>query len=333
MPVRIPRETSRTAPILPPEIAAEIAEGRLRDPFQWLGLHETERGVCIVAFDPGAETARLVTPDHELVATLQKLHSGGVFETLIENREQRFPYRLALRGGGKEWVVLDAYSFGPVLGEMDEYLLAEGTHEEIWTRLGAHPMEHEGVVGTNFAVWAPNARRVSVVGEFNFWDGRRHPMRPRYGAGIWEIFLPGIGAGALYKFEILGAAGTPLLKSDPVGFRHELAPGTASIVHELGPPARRGTRPPAVVAREGPISIYEVHLSSWRRAEGDRLLDYDELARDLVEYAADMGFTHLDFMSVSEHPFTWSLGYHPISLFDPTARFDHPGVFRRYVSA
>lgn len=333
MPVRTLTAAERAAPVLPPEVAAEIAEGRLRDPFRWLGLHDTERGLRLVAFDPGAEEAAVVTPGGQRIARLDKVHSAGVFAALLEEHDSPFPYALAFSGGGRDWTIRDPYAFGPVLGELDEYLLAEGRHAELWQKLGAHPMVHEGVEGTHFAVWAPNARRVSVVGEFNFWDGRRHPMRLRYGTGVWEIFIPDVGQGALYKYEILGAAGAPFLKADPVGFRHELAPGTASIVHRLSEPGARGTRPPAVSAREEPMSIYEVHLGSWRRGDGDTLLSYDELAEQLVDYAVDMGFTHLEFLPVSEHPFTGSWGYQPIGLFAPTARFGDPDGFRRLVHA
>ncbi len=333
MPVRTLTAAEKAAPIVPPEIAAEIADGRVRDPFGWLGLHQTERGLRIVAFDPGATEAVITTTDGDHVATLEKIHSGGVFAALIEDRDELFDYCLVFSGDGKDWSVRDPYSFGAVLGELDEYLLAEGRHAELWTKLGAHPMTHEGVEGTAFAVWAPNARRVSVVGEFNFWDGRRHPMRSRYGSGVWEIFLPDVGPGALYKFEIVGAQGIPFTKADPVGFRHELAPGTASIVHALGEPAARGTRPPAVSVREAPMTIYEVHLGSWRRGEGDRLLSYDEMADSLIGYATDMGFTHLELLPISEHPFTGSWGYQPIGLFAPTARFGDPDGFRRFVHA
>ena len=333
MPVRTLTAAELAEPLLPPEIVDGIAEGRLRDPFRWLGLRETERGLRMVAFDPGAAEAELTDADGARVATLQRIHPAGVFAALLADRDEPFDYRLVFSGDGRDWTLCDPYAFGPVLGELDEYLLAEGRHAELWKRLGAHPMTHEGVEGTAFAVWAPNARRVSVIGEFNFWDGRRHQMRQRLGSGVWEIFIPDVVPGALYKYELLGAQGNSILKADPVGFRQELAPGTASIVHRLGEPASRGSRPPAIEAREAPMAIYEVHLGSWRRAEGDRLLSYDELAETLVPYATEMGFTHLEFLPVSEHPFTGSWGYQPTGLFAPTARFGDPDGFRRLVHA
>ena len=228
-------------------------------------------------------------------------------------------------------------AFGPVLGDLDVYLLAEGSHLQIYERLGAHAINHEGVTGTSFAVWAPNARRVSVVGDFNFWDGRRHPMRLRHGAGVWEIFLPGVESGARYKFEIVGPQGDyQPLKADPVSFREEEAPATASIVHTLGSSATDDgwtDRSAALNARAAPISIYEVHLGSWRRGDGNRFLTYDELANTLVPYAVDMGFTHVEFLPISEHPFSGSWGYQPIGLFAPTSRFGDPDAFIRLVRA
>ncbi len=324
-------------PALPGHVCEAIVTGRLDDPFRWLGMHETEAGLRVAAFDPGASQAWVTDAGGKDVAELARIHEAGVFAALIPRRKRRFAYRLRFHGDGKDWTVRDPYAFGPILSDFDAHLIAEGTHRALYTRLGAHPMRHEGVDGTAFTVWAPNARRVSVVGEFNYWDGRRHPMRHRHRPGCWEIFLPGVGPGARYKFEIVGVAGDlQPLKADPVGFAHELPPATASIVHGLPEPPREKAwdrRVGALQAREAPVSVYEVHLGSWRRAEGDRWLTYDELAERLVSYAADMGFTHLEFLPVSEHPFTGSWGYQPVGLYAPTARFGDPAGFRRLVRA
>jgi 1,4-alpha-glucan branching enzyme len=219
---------------------------------------------------------------------------------------------------------------------MDDWLIGEGTHEALSDRLGAHPGTHEGVPGTRFAVWAPNARRVSVIGDFNAWDGRRHPMRLRHGTGVWELFLPDVGEGAHYKYELLGPDGTLLpAKADPVGFGAEVRPATASIVRDT---TRFRWRDEAWMARRAqtaphraPMAIYEVHLGSWRRGPDGRWLTYDELADALIPYATSLGFTHLELLPVSEHPFDGSWGYQPVGLFAPTARFGAPEAFARFV--
>ncbi|NND20865.1 MAG: 1,4-alpha-glucan branching protein GlgB, partial [Silicimonas sp.] len=219
-------------------------------------------------------------------------------------------------------------------------LLAEGTHERLWKVLGAHVLDHEGARGTHFAVWAPNARRVSVVGDFNHWDGRRHPMRRRGSTGVWEIFIPDLGEGTVYKYEILGVDGrTGPLKADPVGFGSQHAPENASVVRDIDGygwddaqwMASRG----AANGREAPISVYEVHLGSWKRKhdEGGRSLSYKELATELVDYCVELGFTHLELLPVSEYPFDGSWGYQPVGLFAPTVRFGPPHEFRDLIDA
>ncbi len=321
------------AATLPRSAIEAIVAGRHGDPFAVLGPHEVDGAMVVRAFVPGADRVDAVTPGGELLAPLARLHAAGLFEGAIPGRS---PYRLRAANRDGAWTIDDPYAHGPVLGPLDDWLVGEGTHVKLYDRLGAHPLEHEGAAGVHFAVWAPNARRVSVVGDFNGWDGRCHVMRKRVDTGVWEIFLPGLREGAIYKYEIIGAGGELLpLKADPVGFRAELRPSTASIVcgttgfewSDGEWMAARARREP----RRAPMSIYEVHLGSWRRGEGNRWLTYDELADTLVPYAVDMGFTHLELMPVNEHPLDASWGYQPIGLFAPTSRHGEPAGFARFV--
>ena len=231
---------------------------------------------------------------------------------------------------------MDSYAFGPALGPLDDYLAREGTHRQLYRRLGAQLIRHEGVDGVLFAVWAPNATRVSVVGQFNQWDGRRCQMRRRFDSGLWEIFVPELTVGAIYKFELVGPNGALLpLKADPFGFEAELRPLTASVVAHSADfswtdaeyMAKRGEGEP----RRKPMSIYEAHLGSWRRGEGGRFLTYDELGEQLIPYVAGMGYTHIELLPISEHPLDESWGYQPIGLFAPTRRFGDPAAFARFV--
>ncbi len=221
-----PCQRMRTGPrnvgALPAAIIEAVVEGRHDDPFAVLGPHETDGRIVLRAFVPGAERVDAMTRDGELLAHLTRRHAAGFFEGPIAKRAA---YRLLASNRDGTWTVDDAYAYGPVLGPIDDWLVGEGTHASLYDRLGAHPIEHEGAAGVHFAVWAPNARRVSIVGDFNTWDGRRHVMRRRVGTGVWEIFVPGLAAGAIYKYEVIGADGTLLpLKADPVGFRAELRP-------------------------------------------------------------------------------------------------------------
>ncbi len=312
-----------------------IVRGQTGDPFGLLGPQTVGGKLTLTVFAPDAAEVTAVDKSGKSLARLDRIHPEGVFHAAFPRRKTLPAYRLHCRAGEQEWTREDPYRFGAVLGETDEYLIAEGRHEELWTRLGAHPMVHEGVEGTAFAVWAPNARRVSVVGHFNAWDGRRNPMRRRLGAGLWELFLPGVDRGALYKFEVVGAHGETLpLKADPLSFRQEPSPATGSIVE--GPIARdwqdgawtgRGRSD----FRGEPMSIYEVHLGSWMRGDGDRVLSYADVAPLLAEYVADMGFTHVEFLPLSEHPYAPSWGYQPIGLFAPTNRFGTPEEFAALV--
>ncbi len=321
-----------------PEEIESIVRGQNGNPFSVLGMHGQERGAPVVrVFAPdAAEVIVLDAKSGKEVGPLERVHPEGFFSGRLKGKRARFPYRLRLRAGDAEWDKDDPYAFGPVMGEMDEYLIAEGRHEELYCKLGAHPVTHEGVEGVTFAVWAPNARRVSVVGNFNAWDGRRHVMRKRWGSGVWELFIPGLGRGELYKYEIVGAYGETLpLKSDPLAFSQEPPPQTGSLVSGL---TEHGWQDGAWLTARGasrpwtePVSIYEVHLGSWRRGGNGEILDYATAGRLLAEYCRDMGFTHVEFLPLSEHPFTGSWGYQPIGMFAPTARYGSPDDFAAMV--
>ncbi|MBV8676775.1 MAG: 1,4-alpha-glucan branching enzyme, partial [Planctomycetaceae bacterium] len=270
---------------------------------------------------------------------MDRIHPDGLFECVFPDCREPFPYHLALEdyeGYSSEFV--DAYQFGPVLTDFDLHLLGEGTHYRNFERLGAHIREHEGVRGVHFAVWAPNAMRVSVIGDFNRWDGRRHPMRSCGSSGIWEIFIPDLGQGEIYKFEIKSRYNSYLVqKADPYGFASELRPKTASIVWDVtnfgwndDDWMRNRERTQDL---HSPIAIYEVHLGSWKRKveEGNRFLNYRELADDLVEYLKQTHFTHVELLPVSEHPFDASWGYQPVGYYAPTARFGTPDDFAYFV--
>jgi 1,4-alpha-glucan branching enzyme len=314
-----------------------IVGGRHGDPFATLGPHQFDHEVSIRVVAPAAEAVDVIDSNSGgVLASLERLHDAGFFAGSIEARDASAPYRLRFRRGEAQWEEDDPYRFPPVLGDMDVHLLTEGTHRLLYEKLGAHPVSLEGTKGVAFAVWAPNARRVSVVGDFNGWDGRRHPMRKRHEAGVWELFIPGLERDALYKFEILGVDGALLpLKSDPLAFAQEAPPSTASRVHGLvrhdwADDAWMEGRGPAQ-DRSAPISIYEVHLGSWRRGEGNSFLDYDRIADFLIPYVLDLGFTHIELLPISEHPFSGSWGYQPLGLFSPTARFGPPEAFACFV--
>jgi 1,4-alpha-glucan branching enzyme len=321
----------------PPEAISAIVKGTYGDPFRLLGPRPTDDGIAICAFVPDAETLAVIDRESgEVLAELERLDQAGFFSGIVKGRSLPLDYRLRAVRRGDRWDIEDPYRFPPMIGELDNYLLGEGSHKRLWERLGAHLVEHQGVAGTHFAVWAPNAERVSVVGDFNYWDGRRHSMRLHPGIGVWEIFAPGVAEGTIYKYEIIGADGKLLpLKADPFGFGGEMRPKNASVVRRIDAFAwsdadwrsvRRSRH-----AVDAPISIYEVHLGSWRRGEGNRFLSYDELADQLIPYVTDMGFTHLELLPITEYPFDGSWGYQPIGLFAPTARFGDPAAFARFV--
>lgn len=304
------------------------------DPFAVLGLHaDADGALWIRTVQPGARRVAVVDcVSGRILTDLPCRDPEGFFEGRIPRRRKRFAYRLQVTWPAGAEEIEDPYRFSEVLGELDVWLLAEGSHLRPFERLGAHRRELEGVSGTTFAVWAPGARRVSVVGEFNHWDGRRHPMRLRRECGVWEIFLPGVGSGQCYKFELLAADGRVLpLKADPYGFAAEMRPSTASVTNDLPAPCPVvGT--PAGERLHQPVSIYEVHPGSWRRAEDGGFFDWQRLAETLVPYVVGLGFTHLELLPVSEHPFDGSWGYQPLGLYAPSARFGSPAGFRDFVA-
>jgi 1,4-alpha-glucan branching enzyme len=315
--------------------ADAIVAGRHGDPFAVLGPHRAKGGTVIRAFLPQALQAWVLAGGKAV--PMRRVHADGLFAVRLEGEAGAYRLRIERHGGGTEDFD-DPYRFPPVLGDLDVHLLSEGNHLRTFEKLGAQVRGVDGVAGVDFAVWAPNAARVSVVGDFNGWDGRRHPMRLRHEAGVWEIFIPGLGQGTLYKYEIVAADGRLLpLKADPYGHFAEVPPATASVVWELG---RRDWTDGEWMAAQGarndrhaPVSIYEVHLGSWRRVTEDwnRRLSYLELADQLGDYVADMGYTHVEFLPVHEHPFGGSWGYQPVGLFAPTSRHGTPDEFRALV--
>jgi 1,4-alpha-glucan branching enzyme len=310
-----------------------IRTARHGDPFAILGPHADPDGRGWVrAFLPDAVDVEAIDADGAVHGPLSRRHADGFFEGPLAASSPA--YRFKVRWGDASTSVLeDPYRFPPVLGETDVWLLSEGTHLRPCEVMGATTRRMLGVDGTAFAVWAPNASRVSVVGDFNQWDGRRHPMRLRRECGVWELFLPGVGAGSAYKYEILsGPDHAVALKADPYALQAELRPATASVVGQLPAVIPASAERRRANALDAPISIYEVHLGSWRRhADGNRFLAWDELADALVPYARDMGFTHLELLPVSEHPFDGSWGYQPTGLYAPTARFGPAAGFGRFV--
>ncbi len=312
--------------------AYAVIEGRHSDPFHYLGLHVEDDARVVRVYLPDAEEVTAVDEQgHE--SELARVHDAGLFVGPLQNGSRQ--YRVRARYGDHTVEMEDAYRFPPLLSDFDLYLLGEGNLLKLYDKLGAHPITLEGIAGVGFAVFAPNARRVSVVGDFNAWDGRRHAMRVR-GNGFWEIFVPGAKVGDHYKYEIISADGEMLpLKSDPVAFASEVRPHTASIVVDLNAIPTPAPGPKDINSRAAPISIYEVHLGSWRRnaEQGGRWLSYRELAEQLPRYVSELGFTHVEFLPITEHPFDGSWGYQPTGLFAPTSRFGSPADFAALVDA
>jgi 1,4-alpha-glucan branching enzyme len=323
--------------MLPDADLHALMEARHGDPFAVLGLHADAAGkLWMRALLPGAASVAVIdAATHRKVTDLARRDPAGFWEAAIPRRKNRFDYRLSVQwAAGGEGVYADAYAFGPQISDDDLHFFGEGTHLRPYTFLGAHPLGADNIDGVRFAVWAPNAQRVSVIGDFNAWDGRRHPMRSRGGGGVWEIFIPHAAVGDRYKFEILSRAGTLLpLKADPYARAAELRPGTASIVAPLLTSKALPSERAAANHREAPISVYELHAGSWRKHPDGRHYSWDELAAALPAYVADLGFTHIELMPVSEHPFDGSWGYQTLGLFAPTSRFGPPEGFERLVQA
>jgi 1,4-alpha-glucan branching enzyme len=312
-----------------------VLAARQGDPFKVLGPHESPAGWAIRAFVPFAEKVAAVTREGAAIVALER-RKGDFFEGLAKGLKQRPAYRLQASNAGGSWSYDDGYSFGPALGPVDDYLILEGTHRQLYRRLGAQLTTHEGVEGVLFALWAPNASRVSVVGDFNQWDGRRCQMRKRFDSGLWEFFAPGLSAGTVYKYEVISRDGAlQPLKADPFGFEAEMRPSTASVVADTEDfpwtDANYLEQRKEGDFRRKPMSVFEVHLGSWRRAEDGSFLTYDQLADSLIPYTVDLGFTHLELLPVTEHPLDASWGYQPIGLFAPTRRFGDPAGFARFV--
>ncbi len=313
------------------------------DPHSILGAHlhtvEEKAGVVVRAFHPEATQAEVAVEGKEPFL-MEKCHPGGLFACFLPDQDLPVSYKVRFTfADGNQWESNAPYRFMPTLGDLDLYLAGEGTHHRLYERLGAHLHETDGVKGVSFAVWAPNARRVSVIGDFNRWDGRLFPMRQMGSSGIWEIFVPGLGQGTVYKYEIKTGKGDLRIKTDPYAFAMELRPGTASIVwevetYEWHDDAWMTTRSERNLRQE-PMAIYEVHLGSWMRVaeEENRWLTYRELAPKLVEHVKKFGFTHVEIMPVAEHPFDGSWGYQVTGYYAPTSRFGNPDDFKYFVDA
>ncbi len=320
-----------------------LLEGHHENPSEILGPHEIQqegrRALAIRAFLPTAKQAWVLHSEQNNAKPMRRIHPAGFYEALcpITDAEDFSRYQLRYTGGQGEILTMhDPYSFEPLLSDYDLYLLGQGTHWHIYDKLGAQPRVTNGVRGVNFAVWAPNARGISVVGDFNGWDGRQHAMRKHTASGVWELFVPDIGSGEKYKYRVVGHQET-VDKFDPYGFASELPPKTACCVVDLNQytwndstwlEQRAQTNP-----LDQPISVYEVHLGSWQHAEGEPngWLNYRELAHRLVEYCQQMGYTHIELLPVSEHPFTGSWGYQTVGYYAVTSRYGTPDDFMYFV--
>ena len=302
------------------------------DPHSILGAHESVGGVVVRALRPMAESVVVQPAGVEL----ELVHPAGVFAGEIAGATLPLDYELEISYQANRFTVHDPYRFEPTLSDLDEHLFREGRHEQLWSKMGAHVREIGGVSGTSFAVWAPAARSVAVVGDFNYWEGLLHPMRVLGGSGIWELFIPGVAQGAHYKYEIRTQVGDFKQKADPFAFQTEMPPQTASVVHrstfQWTDDAYLAARKPGAPL-DRPMSVYEVHLGSWRRnpLEGDRSLTYLELADELAAYVSDLGFTHVELMPVMGHPFSGSWGYQVTSYYAVSPRYGTPDEFRAFV--
>jgi len=322
-------------PTLSPTQIRKIVQAEHHDPFDVLGMHEVKaagsRALVVRTMQPDADEVFVVPSDSSIpTQKMQLIHPEGFFETVFEGAIDFFSYRLEIHYKNKTVATVhDPYAFLPVLSEYDLHLFGEGNHHRIYEKLGSHRIVHQGVKGMLFAVWAPNAQRVSVVGDFNCWDGRRHPMRIRGMSGVWELFIPGLGDGELYKYELRAKNGDIFIKTDPYAFMTEVRPKTAAITHTLSytwhdkawMQRREHTNQLAL-----PLSIYEVHLGSWRRvaAQGNRPLTFREAAAELVPYVREMGYTHIEFLPLAAHPFDPSWGYQVTGYYSCAGQFGTP---------
>ena len=323
--------------LLDPGAIEAIVGGYHGAPFDILGPHRAGDDLVIRAFLPEAESVGVVLGPGD-PRPMERIHVTGLFEVTLPNQDIA-PYRLAVTDrSGQTQLYEDPYSFTSTFGGLDAYLMGEGTHQHIYERLGAHIMELRGVSGVHFAVWAPNAQRVSVVGPFNQWDGRRHPMRFLHDNGVWELFIPGLGEGTLYKYEIkTHYQGYMVSKADPVGFASEMRPKTASVVwdidkHQWGDAEWMDNRDQHQGLRS-PISIYELHIGSWRRKNGWEWLTYRDLITELIPYVKELGYTHIELLPVAEHPSDNSWGYQVTGFYAPTSRYGTPDDFMAFVDA
>ncbi len=318
------------------EIAIErLTQARMHDPFSILGLHPVAGGQVIRVFRPHARKVSLLLDTG--TAEMTRVHADGLYEWRGTNAPAR-PWRLRIEEDESSFEVVDPYAFSPFLSDQELYLFNEGRLLEAYRSLGAHFGVHEGVEGVRFAVWAPNAERVSVVGDFNRWDGRVHPMRVRGSSGVWELFIPGLKPGDLYKFEIRNRdTGEVLVKTDPYGRWYEPRPGTAAVVQADSAFEWQDAEWLAARAKldwlHAPMNIYEVHAGSWRRHPDGRFYTYRELADALIPYVLDMGFTHIEFLPLTEHPLDESWGYQTTGYFAPTSRFGTPDDLRYLIDA
>ena len=320
-----------------------IVNGEHSDPHTVLGMHEMEedgrKAVAVRAFLPDAAGITVIDyANKRKKYPMERLHADGFFEVTIADREEWFRYQLEYTDAdGNTWRSYDPYSFSPTLSEFDRHLFGAGTHYEIYEKMGGRLMTHEGARGAAFSVWAPNAKAVSVIGDFNNWDARRSPMRRLGESGIWELFLPAAAEGDKYKFHVTQCDGRVVDKTDPYGVYAEVRPNNASVLYPLKrykwKDRRWMTARRKYDFRTAPMNIYEVHLGSWKRAEGDRFLTYTELAEQLIPYVKEMGYTHIEMLPVEEHPFDGSWGYQVTGYYAPTSRYGSPDEFKQFVDA
>ncbi|MDE8034881.1 1,4-alpha-glucan branching protein GlgB [Actinobacillus equuli subsp. equuli] len=310
----------------------QLSGGYCKDPFSYLGSHFENRHCIVRVYLPEADDVKIIDEKGRCLSDTLKIDDCGVFVAVFDCSDPHVYYRLRVTYPLGEIDIEDPYRFKSSLFALDNWLLSEGTHLRPYEKLGAHFEIQENIAGVRFSVWAPNAKRVSVVGDFNYWDGRIHSMRFHAESGIWDIFIPNIDVGALYKFELLDSHGQLRLKSDPYAFASQLRPDTASIVTGLPKIVEVEEKLRRANNIDQPISIYEVHLGSWRRnLENNYWLNYDEIANELIPYVKDMGFTHIELLPITEYPFDGSWGYQPIGLYAPTSRFGSPDDLRSFI--